>query len=124
MNDVVNYKLSDRPDWWLPKLLKWGSMGLAILVVLMGVLSFILHRIDSYALNPDADEENLVFINFAEFASELAWASIDILFYVVVFWLLSLAVDKIDQLVWLNATYEDRKEIISKRMKKKNAKNK
>jgi len=64
------YKLSDRPKWWLPKLMKWGSIG--------------------------------------------------IVFYAAVFWMLSLAVDKIDQLVWLNASDEDREEILAKR-KKKNA---
>jgi len=116
------YKLSDRPSWWLPRLMKWVAVLSAAIALLMFVGSFILEALDSYALGQTVDGEDSVVLNLSYIADEALWGSLGILFYAVVFWMLSLAVDKIDQLVWLNASDEDREEILAKR-KKKNAKN-
>ena len=41
-------------------------------------------------------------------------------FYAGILWLISLIVDKVDQIVWLNATEQDRLNIYNQRQKKKN----
>lgn len=120
---MTKYKLSDRPNWWLPKLMKWAALLSAAFALLMFVGSFILEAIDNYALSGSVDSEDSVVLNLSYIADEALWGALGILFYAAVFWMLSLAVDKLDQLVWLNASNEDREEIIAKR-RKKNAKNK
>jgi len=116
------YKLSDRPSWWLPKLMKWAAILSAVIALLMFVGSFTLEALDTYALSEAVEGEDSVVMNLSYIADEALWAALGILFYAAVFWMLSLAVDKIDQLVWLNASDDDRAEILAKR-KKKNAKN-
>lgn len=116
----MGYKLSDRPKWWLPKLMKWVAILGTALSVIMWVGSMALEALDTYALNGSDSGEDSVVMNLSYMADEILWGAIGILFYAVVLWMLSLAVDKIDQLVWLNASNEDREEILAKR-KKKNA---
>lgn len=118
----MTYKLSDRPNWWLPRLMKWFAILTAGLALIMWLGSFVLEAFDIMALNGGSNEEDSVVLDLSYLADEVMWGAIGVLFYASVFWMLSLAVDKIDQLVWLNASDEDREEILAKR-KKKNAKN-
>jgi len=123
VTNTKKYKLTDRPKWWLTHLMKWVAVVTALLATVMWLGSFVLQALDIIALNGSREEEDSVAINLSYMADEIMWGAIGILFYASVFWMLSLAVDKIDQLVWLNASDEDREEILAKR-KKKNAKNK
>lgn len=119
---MSTYRLSDRPKWWLPQLMKCMAILSAIVAVIMFLGSLFLEAFGTYTLREAADDKDFVAINLSYMADEVLWGSLGVLFYTAVFWMLSLAVDKIDQLVWLNATDEDREEILAKR-KKKNAKN-
>ena len=123
MTDLIEtFNLSDRPDWWVPRLFKRLSLICLVisvisffgLVVWGGILAF-----DILALPGESDFDILGY----DFLSETLWTSLGILAYAVTFWLLSLAIDKIDQLVWLAASDTDRREIILKRTKVNNAKN-
>jgi len=128
MNDFKNYKLSDRPKWWLPRLFKW----LAIICAAIGFITWLISAwlysmvsFDTVALSEGGDELQETFTEMsASFLEEASSLLFDTLFIVAFLWLLAIAVDKLDQLVWLNATNEDRSAIIHKRKKKKNAKNK
>ena len=120
---VKKYSLADRPKWWLPKVMKWLTLIGAIMAVLMWLSSTIVYFFHNRIIldegGPDTAE---VYFDMGDFASEAAWASIGLMFYAGVFWFLSLAIDKIDQLVWLNASDEDKEFLIEKR-KRKNAEN-
>ena len=118
MSTTLKYTLADRPKWWLPRVMKWVSVLTAVLAFMMWIGSMILEALDVYALNPDANEEDSVALDLSYFADEIMWGAIAILFYAAVFWMVSLAVDKIDQLVWLNASDEDRDFILQKRTRK------
>ena len=100
--------------------MKWVAIGSAVFGIVMFIGSMVLEALDTYALNGSADSEETIALSLSYIADEAFWGSIGILFYASVFWMLSLAVDKIDQLVWLNASDEDREDILAKR-KKKNA---
>ena len=116
------YKLSDRPKWWVPRLMKWAAIIAAVFTVLFFVVSIVIASFEVFdvmALGSSDGEGASLVLSLADLASESAWAAIGMLFYAVVFWMLALAVDKIDQLVWLNATDEDRAEILAKRKKKR-----
>ncbi len=118
----VRYKLSDRPPWWLVKVLKVISVLSAVVAVFTGLIALVFSW---YAESFNAAQEEAsngadnVSLYFVDFLYEAAAAAVGLLFYTVIFWLLALAVDKLDQLVWLSATDEDRSEIIQKRKKKK-----
>lgn len=119
----MTYKLSDKPTWWVPRFMKWAALIAAVFTVLFFVISLVIASFEVFdvmALGASEGEGFSLVVSLADMASESAWAAIGMLFYAVVFWILALAVDKIDQLVWLNASNEDREEILSKR-KKKNA---
>jgi len=121
----IRYNLSDRPSWLLPKILKIISGLLAVFALVTGLLGLFFSW---YAENFNSRQEEAsqghdnVRLDISEFFYEIAGVSVDFLFSAVFVWLMALAVDKIDQLVWLNSTDEDRKVILAKR-KKKNAKN-
>lgn len=124
MNDIVTYKLSDRPKWWLPKLFRWLAVifgGLAAVSYLSSL--WIYWMLDNAVSITDETGEDAG-ESFAGLLTEGSSTLVDVLFYIVFFWVISIAVDKLDQLVWLNASDEDRSEITQKRKKKKNAKNK
>lgn len=123
MTEIKTYKLSDRPKWWLPKLFKWLaiiSAGIALITWLASTWLYSMVAFDMAALNGDGEELQETFLEMiAGFLEEASTLLFDTLFIVAFLWLLAIAVDKIDQLVWLNATDEDRSEIIQKRKKKK-----
>jgi len=100
--------------------MKWVAVVTALLAAVMWLGSFVLEAFDTMALSGSSEAEDSVALNLSYMADEVMWGAIGILFYATVFWILSIAVDKIDQLVWLNASDEDREEILAKR-KKKNA---
>jgi len=90
MNTTLKYTLADRPKWWLPLILWLGSMLLEWIAV--------------KALN--GSEGGEAYLDVAYMADEAVLTTIGILFYAGIFWLVSLAVDKVDQLVWLNASVQ------------------
>ena len=123
MSDVIQYKLSDRPKWWLPRLFKWLaiiSAGIGLVTWLMSAWLYSMVSFDSAALSEGGEELQETFLEMsANFLEEASTLLFDTVFIVAFLWLLAIAVDKLDQLVWLNATVEDRAEIIQKRKKKK-----
>lgn len=127
ITEAQKYTLSDRPKWWLPRLFKWLAILSAVVGLVMWVASAWLYSmvsIDVLALDGAEEEIETSFLEMtAGFLEEASILLIEILFVVAFLWLLAIAVDKIDQLVWLNASDEDREDILAKR-KKKNAKNK
>jgi len=100
---------------------------MAIVTLVVSVLGFcvsqfLYHRFDGKYVLQDSDESiPEVAINIGAFASEAAAASFYLFSTVVIFWLLSLAIDKLDEIIWLNASDEDKNHIIMKRTN--NAKN-
>lgn len=117
---MATYKLLDRPKWWVPRLFKF--LGIAVAVI--GVLSY-LASLSFYsaaeALHGDSDdwqESREVFLG--SLMEDTATLAIDAIFALAFLWLLAIGLEKLDQLVWLNASDEDREEILAKR-KKKNA---
>jgi len=91
MSEIGKYTLADRPKWWLPRAMKWVSVLTAVLAFIMWIGSMVLEALDDFVLNPDANEEDSVALDFSYFADEIMWGAIAILFYAGVFWLLSLA---------------------------------
>jgi len=115
------YTLADRPKWWLPRVMKWLTILSVLFALILWLSSMLLEVFMVAALNGDEGSE--AFTELVYFTDEAALAALGVLFYAGIFWLVSLAVDKVDQLVWLNASDEDRDFILQKR-KRKNAKNK
>lgn len=114
------YKLSDRPKWWLPRLFKF--LGLAVAAI--GILSY-LASLSFYAsadaLHGESEEwQESREVLLGSLMEDTATLAIDALFALAFLWLLAIGLDKLDQLVWLNASDEDREDILAKR-KKKNA---
>lgn len=122
MVELSRYSLSDLPKWWGVRALRWFAIGLIVFSALSFLGTAITGYIDSIALH-GISETNSVYLNLSHMMDELAWAALSLGFYAAVLWFLSEIVAKVDQLVWLNATDEDRAEILKKRTKK-NAKNK
>lgn len=115
------YKLSDRPKWWAVRVFKVLSLFTAAfaLIALIVIFVFTTFEVFDVMALSGAEESGSELILY--FLDEAVWLSLGLLFYALIFWFLSLAIDKLDQLVWLNASQEDRSEILQKR-KKKNAK--
>ena len=127
MSEIRTYKLSDRPKWWLPRLFKWLAVLSAGIALITWLLSIWLYStvFDVMALNGSSEELQSTFTEMsAGVLEETSTLFFETIFIIGFLWLLAIGVDKLDQLVWLNATDEDRFEIIQKRKKKKNAKNK
>ena len=118
----MTYKLSDRPKWWLPRLFK--IIGLIVAVIgIVSYLASLSFYASAEALHGDSDEwgESREVL-FGSLLEDTAVLALEAIFALAFLWLLAIGLDKLDQLVWLNATDEDREEIFAKR-KKKNAKN-
>jgi hypothetical protein len=119
MSETHEYKLSDRPKWWLPRLFKWLAVIFGTLAIISYLSSlWIYWMLDNVISVTDETGEDSS-ENFAGLLTDGSATLVDVLFYVVFFWLLAIAIDKLDELVWLNAKDEDRSEIIQKRKKKK-----
>ena len=121
MADVIQYKLSDRPKWWLPRIFKWASIISAGIAVFSFITSALLYATIGaiYELEEGTEDKENVALNVGDFFYDAAVASLDFLFAAVFLWLMAIAADKLDQLVWLNANDEDRSEIIQNRKRKK-----
>ena len=123
MSEVKSYKLLDRPKWWLPRLFKWLAIISAGIGLITWLISTWLYSMVTFDVAAQSEGDEELQETFAEmsagFLEEASTLLFDTLFIVAFLWLLAIAVDKLDQLVWLNATNEDRSEIIQKRKKKK-----
>ena len=123
--EAKTYKLSDRPTWRMPRLLA----RVARLLLVASVIAMIIGYVWGYFIyEATADIEGgealiaMMGSNAGEMLMTLGFYALNIAFYAGMLWFVSLIVDKLDQLVWLNATDADRSEILQKR-NKKNAKN-
>jgi len=117
-------KLSAKPSWWMLRYLKIAAILFLVLSAVSFVGSVLFGFIDSIALNDPVNEEDSISLNLSYMFDELAWASIGLGFYAAVLWFLSQIMEKVDQIVWLNASNEDRMWIYNRRVKKKsNVKN-
>jgi len=123
MNNTIDLStLDSRPPWrvvgWLKKL--------TIIVFVLAVLMIIFGLIAGYFyMQIPSDEETPLEAFYGAVLSTLenaGYYGIAIGFYALIMWLASQAVDRIDQLVWLNADETDRLYIYNKRMRN-NAKN-
>ena len=113
-------KLSARPQNNSVRILFLIAILFVVLTGACLIGSIALEYFDSIALNgDDADTESSVYINLSYLADELAWVTIGLGFYAAVLWFLAAIVDRVDQIVWLNASDEDRVWIHDQRMKKK-----
>lgn len=115
--------LASRPPWRVVKIFRWLAILTAVLTLLGFIMSGILY-LQVMALNSaqeNTDTENAVSLDIADFLIEAAWSGLGLLFYAVVFWMLALVADKLDQLVWLKASEQDKLHIYNQRQKKKNA---
>lgn len=100
-------------------MMKWVTLLSVLFALILWLGSMLLEWIAVKALN--GSEGGEAYLDVAYMADEAVLTTIGILFYAGIFWLVSLAVDKVDQLVWLNASDEDRGFILQKR-NRKNAK--
>ena len=122
MSAVPKYSLADRPKWWLPRVMKW----LAILAFVIGGVFIIFGLIAGYFyMEIPSEDESVKEALYGALSTTFENSGYYLIltgFYGLILWLASKAVDKVDQLVWLNASDEDRDFILKKR-KRKNAKN-
>ena len=113
--------LADKPIWRGVKILKWSAIALFVLAVIFFIASIIFGYVDSLILTDEAlSEEDSVAINLSYMLDELAWAAVGLGFYAAVLWFLSQILEKVDQLVWLNADEHDRAWLLKTRKKNKN----
>ena len=114
---MTRLSLKDRPPLKIVSWLKW----LAIIAFISAFIFIIAGLITGYFYMeiPSEDETateallgalSTTFENFGYYLISTG-------FYGLVLWLASNAVDRLDQLVWLSASDEDRREIISQRVK-------
>ena len=117
------YKLADRPKWWLPTFFKVVVIALGLMGLIAYFASLLLYA-QAETLYGDSDEwDESREVLMGGVMDDTASLALEAIFVVAFLWLLAIGLDKLDQLVWLNATDQDREEILAKR-KKKNAKNK
>jgi len=113
------YTLSDRPPLRMVSWLKWLAIAafvLAIVFIIAGLIAGYM-----YMEIPSEDESALEAL-YGALSTTLENAGYYLIstgFFGLILWMASIAVDRLDQLVWLNASDEDRAEIIAKRKKKR-----
>lgn len=118
MTDLMpEFKLEDRPKLTLERWFKWLAIISFTLAVLIFVSGFSIGF--SSALGPVDGQttNNLVLRVVSRVLENLGYFMVSVGFYGLMLWLASKAIDYLDQLVWLNATDEDRRKIISQRTK-------
>jgi len=122
MSDASKYTLADRPKWWLPTFFKIVGLAIAVigLIAYFASLSLFASAEALYGDSDDWDDSREVMLG--SIMDDTASLAVEALFALAFLWLLAIGLDKLDQLVWLNATDQDREDILAKR-KKKNAKN-
>ena len=123
--ETKTYKLSDRPVWRFPRLLALIARWLLILSVLMMVGGYVwAYFIYDAAAQIEGGGALMAAMggNPGDMFMALGFYILSVAFYAGILWFVSLIVDKVDQLIWLAATHDDRIEILQKRSRK-NAKN-
>ena len=111
--------LTSRPPWRVVKIIRWLAIGCVVLSIVLGLVAAVLGYMDSSVLGTHDETSASAILPLGELASELAWEVIAFAIYAFFLWLIALGVDKIDQLVWLKASEEDRLHIYNQRHKKK-----
>ncbi len=115
--------LESRPSWYVVKWLKVLSFvifAFSFLMIALGLIAGYLY------MSIPAEEESALEAFYGAVSGTLenaGYYGISIGFYALILWLVSQGVDRIDQLVWLNADETDRAYLYNSRKKKKNAKN-
>lgn len=118
-NAIDLLTLESRPPWRVVKWLKRATVvifAIAVLMIILGLITGYLY------MQIPSEEESALEALYGAISSTLENAGyycIVIGFYALIMWLASQAVDRIDQLVWLNADETDRLYIYNKRKKKK-----
>ena len=109
--------LEARPPWHVVRWLKRLTIVVFIIAVLMIIFGLIAGHL--YMQIP-SDEESPLETFYGALSTTLedaGYYGISIGFYALILWLVSYGVDKIDQLVWLNANQTDREYIYKQRVK-------
>lgn len=105
--------LSARPGWWVPRALfapsplSLGAWGL--LPAVSGIVA---------GMGDHMDPSLSVRLSLDEFLGEVSLEALYVALTSLGLWLLSLGVDKLDQLVWLNTSDADRKAIYHRRLRR------
>lgn len=118
MSDQISeFKLEDRPKLRLVAWLKWLSIVAFVVAVIMMVAGLFFGYLSAQSPFEDETTSNIFLESTASLLESFGYFLISFGFYGLMLWLASKAVDFLDQLVWLNATDEDRRKIISQRTK-------
>lgn len=118
--------LSSRPPWRVPRLLVRVALVMLTLSLLMIVFGSIWANSVYQTTSALESGENPMMLrshNTSDLLIGLGMHAMSIGFYAGILWFISLIVDKVDQLVWMSASPEDKLHIYNTRVKK-NAKNK
>ncbi len=118
-------KLSTKPKSRLANVFKWLALLFLVASTICFIGSIVFAYLDQIALTPEnTPNDESVYLNLSYMLDELIWGVIGLGFYSAVLWFLSQVLEKVDQIVWLNASIDDRRWILEQRSKKiKNAKN-
>jgi len=112
------YKLADRPKWWLPTFFKVVGIALGLMGLIAYFASLLLYA-QAETLYGDSDEwDESREVLMGGVMDDTASLALEAIFVVAFLWLLAIGLDKLDQLVWLNATDADRDFILQKRTRK------
>jgi hypothetical protein len=123
MEELDLSTLESRPTWYVVRWLKIATLVifmLSMIMILMGLVAGYIY------MSIPSGEESALEAFYGAISSTLensGYYGISIGFYALVLWLISQGVDRVDQLVWLNADNTDREYLYNSRKKKKNAKN-
>ncbi len=112
--------LASRPSWRIPKFFKWAAIiAIVISIAVMLVSVWCSHW---YLTLPEGDTQEMFANAMAENTSDISYFSAWLGFVALMSWLMAIIADRLDQLVWLNASEEDRLHIYNQRQKKKKQK--
>lgn len=117
IDQLSELKLEDRPKLKLATWFKWLAIiafALAVLLIILGLLLGYFYIEFSVG---DETRSGSILGAVVQVLESLGYYMISLGFYGLMLWLAAKAVDYLDQLVWLNATDEDRRKIISQRTK-------
>ncbi|PHS38271.1 MAG: hypothetical protein COA91_08455 [Robiginitomaculum sp.] len=124
MSDQLDLStLAARPPWRVPHMLVRAARVLFALSILAIVVGYFWA---SWVYKMSSQTEGLTELmvayggNPGELLLTVGMYTLTLAFYAGILWLISLIVDKVDQIVWLNATEQDRLNIYNQRQKKKN----
>ncbi len=116
------FTLATRPPWRVPHILVRAArilFALSILAIIIGYFwaSWV------YKMSSETEGMTELMLAFGGNPGELLLTvgmyTLTLAFYAGILWLISLIIDKVDQIVWLNASEQDRLNIYNQRQKKK-----